>query len=104
MVKIDWSSDRQRQLKYQIIRENAQKQSEKSDYYMMIKNDLWPVKGKHLGKPIKSLSESYLKFIIKNFDTNSEPRYLALIELEHRQHSARKKIQALRQKKIKNST
>lgn len=103
MVKIDWSADRQRQLKYQIIRENAQSKSEKSDYYMMIKNGLWPVKGKHLGKPISSLPESYLKFIIENFDTNSESRYLALTEFEHRQHLVRKKIQALRQK-IKNST
>jgi hypothetical protein len=97
MAKMNWEKNRRNHaLKEQIVSQ-AKENSAKADYYYLLEKGLWPVKGIHKGKPIKSLDTSYLEFIAKNF--NGEVRELALNELRIRQNTARNKIKALRQDK-----
>jgi hypothetical protein len=94
---LDWEKNRRNRVMKQQIAAQASERSAKSDYYVFLEKGLWPVKGIHKGKPIKSLDTSYLEFIVKNF--NGEVKQIALKELNSRQNTARNKIKALRQNK-----
>ena len=85
-------------------REQYEANEAKQDYYRLLEKGLWPIKGKHKGKPIKSLDTSYLQWIAEKF--SGEPQTVAKNELRKRQFSineqtkqAREKIKALRQSK-----
>ncbi len=102
--KLNWEKTRTEVQIAKYNKEQYQANEAKQDYYRLLEKGLWPIKGKHKGKPIKSLDTSYLQWIAQGF--SGEPQTVARNELRKRQLSineqtkqARERIKALRQTK-----
>ena len=102
--KLNWEKTRTEVQIAKYNREEYLVNEAKQDYYRLLEKNLWPVKGKHKGKPIISLDTSYLLWISKKF--SGEVQTIARNELRKRQlannentKQAREKIKALRQNK-----
>ena len=86
MAKLNWEKLHQ-QSKAQSAQEQERfENSYKADFHMFNKAGLWSLKGKHYGKPIKTLPLSYLEWVIDNFDSKLH-RQLAEDELRRRYNS-----------------
>lgn len=83
MASLDWNKSNQNKKIQDQKSNNVRYKKEQSDFWVFLEKGLWPVKGKHKGKPIVELNESYLQWIEKNF--KGIPKKIASKELERRQ-------------------
>ncbi len=109
MAKMDWEKNRRNKVMSDVIGgqvlDDAIDRLMSSEYIKLLEQDLWPIKGKYRGKPIKSLPTSYFKFIIDKFNPGLIPN-LCQQELTRRQDNpswnkpltGNEKIQATREK------
>ena len=92
MAKLDWTKNRAQHILNKSISSQIAENT-KSDFSLLLKKGVWPIKGKHQGKRIESLSTSYLSWIKDNFDSTSLARQYAIKELQARHqgnHTAHK--------------
>lgn len=97
MARLDWAKNRENKA----IAEAAQEQywDEQKTYSnnklqnKALKNGIWPVKGKYIGKKLSDLPTHYLNWIINNFNTGPN-RQAAVNELSirHQNNSSRQSI------------
>jgi len=71
--RLNWNKNRQDKALADSIRGSWQDQKYdsivESEFVKLLEKDIWPIKGKYKGTPIKKLPSGYLNWIIKNFNT-----------------------------------
>lgn len=83
MAKLNWEKLNQQSKAQSAFEQERFENSHKADFHLFNKAGLWSLKGKHYGKPIKTLPLSYLEWVIDNFGS-APHRQLAEKELRRR--------------------